>query len=133
MTGNEYENHRGFSHPGAYWLWHLGLLAAPIPLYLDQTGIRPIPDAWQWAAGILAFCTLLSFTLEWYAGFAFEQDDMGRFHTVALTLMLTPALVFRLIMIAMRDPAGSVFWTATLALTGLIAWQAYTVWTDQFR
>lgn len=133
MTGNEYENHRGFSHPAAYWIWHLGLPAAPILLYLDQTGIRPIPDAWQWAAGILAFCTLPSFVLEWYAGFAFEQDDMGRFHTVALTLMLTPALVFRLIMIAMRDPAGSVFWTATLALTGLIAWQAYTVWTDQFR
>lgn len=83
--------------------------------------------------GERTFCTLLSFTLEWYAGFAFEECDMGRFHPTAMTLMLTPALVFRLIMIAMRDPAGSVFWTATLALTGLIAWQAYTVWTDQFR
>lgn len=66
-----------------------------------------------------------------HAGYGFEEAREGGFHTGLAVACQMPAVCFRLILLTMGTPDGTLFWTRTLAVLGVLAWQTCCIVMDR--
>lgn len=123
---------RGFTSYAAYALWHAAVFASMNLLYWPAV-IPGLAGTVPPAAGVLVagIGITLAAGIECTQGYGFEEAREGGFHTGLAVACQMPAVCFRLILLTMGTPDGTLFWTRTLAVLGVLAWQTCCIVMDR--